>query len=277
MLDMKHSRAPDCLMAQTPLSMGNSRKDLKSKKQNKIKIKNKKIKTKQKNKMKIKTKQKNKMKIEPKQKNNQKDYTKTMSISRNCQKGVRLARPTNPVFFGGQSVGVSGGCFFGGCSLSEFLGSVFFWFFSGCFLVLFWFFLIFFLGKKPEKKTEKNQKKTEKKKKKTRDHKKMEKKGHAPDPGAPGRQPPNPPSLCIGKIWCLLKPTLQYTSIRSLLLRLVFSMFFLVFPFVFMFILFFPFVFIFILFFLCVYFHLVFSIFFYFHLVFCFVYFFNLF
>ena len=178
------------------------------------------------------------MKKKQNKKNNQKDYTKTMSIARNCQNGVRLARPTNPLFFEGQSVEVSGGCFFGVGSLSEFLGSVFF-----C------FFLLFFSRKKQTKN------KTKKKKKK---------KGSPPDRGAPGRQPPNPPSLCIGEIWCLLKPYFAiYKSTQSSAAPCFFHLFFLVFPFVFIFILFFPFVFIFILFFLICFFCVFFCFFFY--------------
>ena len=115
-----------------------------------------KIKTKQKNKTKIETKQKNKMKIKTKQKkNSQKDYTKTMSISRNCQNGVRLARPTHPVFFGGQSVEFSGGCFFLGGSLSDFLGGVFFLFFL-FFFSFFCFFGFFFFFEKKNRKKNKN-------------------------------------------------------------------------------------------------------------------------
>ena len=118
------------------------------------------IKTKQKNKTKIETKQKNKMKIKTKQKNNQKDYTKTMSISRNCQNGVRLARPTHPVFFGGQSVEFSGGCFFWG-AVCRIFWAVFF----SCFFLFFFFcfFFRFFREKKQKKTKTKQNKKTEKK------------------------------------------------------------------------------------------------------------------
>ena len=128
---------------------------MKPKQKNKMKIK-----TKQKHKMKIKTKQKNKMKIEPKQKNNQKDYTKTMSISRNCQNGVRLARPTNPVFFWGQSVGVSGGVFFFGVQSVGVSGQCFFLALFCCFSGSF----LFFFGFVPEKKTRKEPEKKTKKK-----------------------------------------------------------------------------------------------------------------
>ena len=59
-----------------------------------------------------------------------------------------MARPTNPLFFEGQSVEVSGGCFFGVGRLSEFLDSVFFLFFFCFFSVYFLFFFVFFREKK---------------------------------------------------------------------------------------------------------------------------------
>ena len=120
-----------------------------------------------------------------------------------------------------------------------------------CFLFFLQSVLLFF-REKNKKKTEMNQKKNWKKK----GHKK---KGVTPRPRSAGPPAAQPPSLCIGEIWCLLKPTLQYTSIRSLLLRLVFSMFFLVFPFGFHVRLVFS---------ICFYFHLVFSVCFYYRLVF---------
>ena len=189
------------------------------------------------------------MKKKQNKKNNQKDYTKTMSIARNCQNGVRLARPTNPLFFEGQSVEVSGGCFFGVGSLSEFLGSVFFLFFFAV------FFFDFFREKNKQKTKQKNRKK----------------KGSPPDRGAPGRQPPNPPSLCIGEIWCLLKPYFAiYKSTQSSAAPCFFHLFFLVFPFVFIFILFFPFVFMFILFFPFVFIFILFFLICFFCVFFCF-------
>ena len=86
-------------------------------------------------------------------------------------------------FLGGQSVGVSGQCFF--CFFLCFV-----------FLVVFGFFSVFLSRQKQGEK-----KNTTKKSKKKRS---PEKKGVTPGP--PGRQPSNPPSLCIGEIWCLLKP-----------------------------------------------------------------------
>ena len=94
-------------------------------------------------------------------------------------------------------MGVSGGAFLGGCSLSEFLGSVFFWFFSGFFLVLFWFFSVFFLVFSREK----NQKKTRKE-----PEKKTEKKGVAkkkgvtpPTPERRAASHPTPPHSALEK------------------------------------------------------------------------------
>ena len=179
------------------------------------------------------------MKKKQNKKNNQKDYTKTMSIARNCQNGVRLARPTNPLFFEGQSVEVSGGCFFGVGSLSEFLGSVFFFLFF--FAV---FFSIFF-----EKKTNKKQnKKTEKKK------------GVTPGPRSPGPPATQPP---LTLHWRNLVPV--ETILCDIQVYAVFCCA-LFFPFVlpcFSICFYFHFVFS-----ICFYFHLVFSICFYFHLVF---------
>ena len=150
------------------------------------------------------------MKIKTKQKNNQKDYTKTMSISRNCQSGVRLARPTHPVFFGGQSVEFSGGCFFWGGSLSDFLGGVFFLFFF-CFFSV---FFSFFFEKKTEKKTkQKNRKKRGRQKKK----------GSPPTPETRAASRRTPTHSALEKFGACWNHTLQHTSLRSLLVRLVFS------------------------------------------------------
>ena len=91
------------------------------------------------------------------------------------------------LFWGVQSVGVSGQCFF----------QVFFWFFSGFFLVFSGFFLVFFSGKKPEK----NQKKTRKE-----PEKKTEKKGVAkkkgvtpPTPERRAASHPTPPHSALEK------------------------------------------------------------------------------
>ena len=207
------------------------------------------------------------MKIKTKQKNNQKDYTKTMSISRNCQNGVRLARPTHPVFFGGQSVEFSGGCFFGGGSLSDFLGGVFFLFFFVFFLFFFLFFFSFFFEKKNQKKT------------KTKQNKKTEKKGVArkkrghPRPRSPGPPVAEPP---LTLHWRNLVPV--ETILCNMQVCVVFwcALFFprvLLQHFVFLFCFYVHLVFLF-----CFYFHLVFLFCFYFRLVFpvCFFFFFFL-
>ena len=170
-----------------------------------------------------------------------------MSVARNCQNGVRLARPTNPLFFEGQSVEVSGGCFFGAGRLSEFLDSVFFCFFL--FFSVYFLFFLFFFRFFSRKKTKNKQKinKTKKQKKKGSPKKKR---GHPRTPEPRAASHPTPPHSALEKFGACWNHTLRYTSLRSLLLRLVLSICSsLFFPFVFIFILFFPFVFIFILFF----------------------------
>ena len=127
------------------------------------------------------------MKKKHNKKNNQKDYTKTMSIARNCQNGVRLARPTNPLFFEGQSVEVSGGCFFGVGRLSEFLDCFFFLFVFWFFSVYFLFFFRFFSRKKTKNKQKINKTKKQKKKGSPK------KKGVTPGPRSPGPPATQPP------------------------------------------------------------------------------------
>ena len=146
------------------------------------------------------------------QKNNQKDYTKTMSIAWNCQNAVRLARPTNPLFFEGQSVEVSGGVFFLGWAVCRNFWAVFFFRF---FFVFFLFFSVFFLEKKTQK--QKQNKKTEKKRS-------PKKKGVTPGPWSPGPPATQPP---LTLHWRNLVPVetilCDIQVYASLLLRLVLS------------------------------------------------------
>ena len=117
-------------------------------------------------------------------------------------------------------------------SLWKFLADVFlgwavcrnFWamLFFGCFFCFFSVFLFFFrfISRKKQKK------------------KVTKKKGVTPGPRSPGRQPPNPPSLCIGEIWCLLKPYFAiYKSTQSSAAPCFVHLFFLVFSICFFFIL----------------------------------------
>ena len=121
-------------------------------------------------------------------------------------------------------------CFLGG-SLWNFLGGVFlggavcriFWavFFSCFFFVFFLFFFCFIFVFFREKKPEKNKNKTKQKNRKKRGRQKKKGSPPTPEPRAASRRTPTHSALeKFGACW---NHTLQHASLRSLLVRLVFS------------------------------------------------------